>query len=404
MANQEKGGTTAGILVSGVVFVAFNLRPALTSVGPLAGSIRGELGLPNLAIGMLTTLPLIVFGLLSPLAPKIGRRFGNERTILIGLIVLIAGIVIRSVSQTSGLFLGTLWVGVGIAICNVLLPGVIKERFPGKVGLMTSVYSTAMTTFAALGSGLSIPVAEGLELGWRGALGFWVIPAGIAAILWWPQLHVPGRSAALSPRETGSPGRRLWHSSLAWQVTGFMGLQSFAFYTTVAWLPIILQNRGMSVTDAGWLLSLALFVGVPATFVAPVLAERLPDQRGLAAGVSLLYFLGFAGLLAGEHDGGFVISSVLIGLAQGACVSLSFAFFGLRTATARQAAELSGMAQSAGYLLAAAGPSLIGWLFDATHSWTPPLTVLSAACLLMLLTGLGAGRNKQVDPPETEAG
>ncbi|OYD09871.1 CynX/NimT family MFS transporter [Paludifilum halophilum] len=382
--------------ILGIVFVAFNLRPALTAVGPLAGSIRRDLGLSHIAVGLLTTLPLIVFGLLSPLAPKVGNRFGNERMIFAGLIALGVGIAIRSLPQASALFVGTVWVGAGIAICNVLLPGVIKQRFPERVGLMTSVYSTAMTLCAALGSGLSIPVAEGLKLGWQGSLGIWGILAGIAAILWLPQLRVPGRSRRLPLREAVSPGRGIWHSSLAWQVTWFMGLQSFAFYTTVAWLPSILHDRGVSVADAGWLLSLTLLVGVPGTFLAPVLADRLPNQRGLAAGISLIYFFGFVGLLIGGSYGMFVVSTVLIGLAQGACVSLSFAFFGLRTTTARQAAELSGMAQSAGYLLAAVGPFLIGWLFDGMHSWTLPLITLSVSCLFMLLTGWGAGRSGQV--------
>ncbi|MDA8354645.1 MAG: MFS transporter [Firmicutes bacterium] len=385
------------LLTLGVVFVAFNLRPALTSVGPLTSSIRGDLGLSNVAIGLLTTLPLLVFGLLALLAPKMGYRYGNERVIFAGLLVLLLGILIRSVSLISALFFGTLLVGVGIALGNVLLPGVIKERYPEKVGWMTSVYSTAMTAFAAVGSGFSIPLAVNLNLGWQGALAFWWVLAGIAAILWLPQCRFSGRQPSLSQKQVSS-GSSLWRSPLAWQVTGYMGLQSFGFYTTVAWFPTMLHDRGLHVADAGWLLSLALIIGIPATFIAPVLADRLKDQRVLAAGIGGIYGAGYLVLLLGDRYSLSLVSAVLVGLGQGASVSLSFAFFGLRAATARQAAELSGMAQSAGYLLAAIGPFLIGWLFDRTQSWTLPLIVLTGACLLLMLSGWGAGRDRQVSP------
>src|SRR5699024_8888305 len=169
--------TYGAFMVIGIIIAAFNLRPGMTSVGPLIGIIRDDVGLANWSAGLLTSLPLIAFAVMSPIVPSLGNRYTNERIMVVGLAVLIVGIGIRSISLMLFLFAGTILVGVGIAICNVLLPGVVKEKFPQKVGLMTSVYSTSMGIFAAIASGLSVPFANGLGWGWQLSLIIWSIPA-----------------------------------------------------------------------------------------------------------------------------------------------------------------------------------------------------------------------------------
>src|SRR5690625_1244980 len=158
------------LLIAGIVIAAINLRPAITSVGPLIGTIRDDLGLSNWSAGILTSLPLIAFAVLAPIVPKLGNRYTNNIIMLAGLIILFIGISIRSLSFVFFLFLGTLFAGLGIAICNVLLPAVIKDKFPAKVGLMTSIYSTTMGIFAATASGVSVPIASEAGFGWQGAL------------------------------------------------------------------------------------------------------------------------------------------------------------------------------------------------------------------------------------------
>ena len=166
------------MLMLGIIFVAFNLRPAITSVGPLVGIIQKDLDLMHWSVGLLTSLPLIAFSFVSPVVPKLSRRLGNERALILGLVILFMGIGLRFMSMAFFLFAGTLLVGVGIAICNVLLPSIVKGKFPLKVGLMTSIYSTSMGLMASLASGVSIPLAEGLNLGWQNTLIIWGIPAG----------------------------------------------------------------------------------------------------------------------------------------------------------------------------------------------------------------------------------
>lgn len=394
------------LLIMGIIFIAFNMRSAITAVGPLIGEIRKDLMISNGVAGILTTLPLISFGVFSILAPKFGARYGNERTLFAGLVVLMVGVLLRSAGMTVALFVGTALIGVGIAICNVLLPSLVKQKYPTKIGLMTSMYSTAMNIFAALASGISIPLAVGLGLGWEMSLMTWSVLAFVAILIWIPQLRQNGRPQH-SKQPSAKGNKSIWSSTIAWQVTLFMGLQSFLFYSVIAWMPEILRSYGMSVSMAGWMLSITQFCGLPATFLAPVLAEKFRNQKGLVAVIGVLYGIGISGLFFGGNIIVLSISVVLIGIGQGACISLALALIGLRSVNAYQAAALSGMAQSIGYLLAATGPILIGSLFDHTDSWTLSIILLLIVLVITVVAGIGAGRNRFVLEPtqvEVEAG
>lgn len=383
--------TGSGLLiVLGIVLIAINLRASITAVGPLIGAIRADTGLSSIMAGLLTALPLIAFAVLSPLAPKLARRFGMEYTLLISMVALTAGIVLRSVPSVVTLFVGTAIIGMAIAVCNVLLPSLIKRDFPNRIGFMTGVYSVSMTMWAALSSGVSVPIAEGYGFGWRGGLVGWAVLSAVAVVAWLPKLH-SNHQAGPAKGDNSVP----WHSGLAWQVTLFMGLQSLGFYTIVSWLPEILYDRGMSMVLAGWMLSLAQFVSITAMFIMPVLAGRRPSQRRLVVVTILFLFSGYLGLF-GSGNILVMLSAVLIGLGQGASMGLALTFIGLRTANASQAAVLSGMAQSIGYLLAAFGPILFGFLYDWTNAWTVPLLVLISTTVLLLIVGLGAARNAYV--------
>ncbi|WP_067932106.1 CynX/NimT family MFS transporter [Alicyclobacillus kakegawensis] len=380
------------LLVAGIILIAFNLRPALTSVGPLVDDIRSSLALSNTLVGLLTTLPLLAFAIFSPWVPRLGQRIGNERTLILGLAALVAGILVRSGGQTLALFIGTALVGLGIAVANVLLPAVVKHRFPNQVGLLTSSYSTAMNVCAALASGISIPLAHGAGWSWRNTLLCWGALGLCAILVWSPQLRAkrPAEPAqALPSRRAGG----VWRAPLAWMVTLFMGLQSFLFYSAVAWLTDILHADGYSVSTAGWLLSVTQFIGLPATFVTPILAARLADQRSLALILGLIYTGGFVALCFSTPVLA-VLAIIGIGIGQGASISLALAYMGLRTRNARQAAILSGMAQSIGYLMAAAGPVLLGFLYDHSHTWRLPLFLLAAVSVLMSAAAIAAGRNR----------
>ena len=382
------------LLVLGIVLLAVNLRPALTGLTPLIGEIRADTGTSHGVAGLLTALPLLAMGMLSPIAPLLARRLGMERVLLASMLVLAAGILLRSAGAAAALFLGTVVLGAGIAVGNVLLPGLVKREFPERVGLMTSTYTTALAVSAAIAAGASFPVADQAGIGWRGSLALWALPAFVAAVAWLPQAWRVRPANASSAVSQGVSGP--WRSALAWQVTLFMGLQSLGYYVVLTWLPEILQEEaGMSAAQAGWMLALAQAVGIASIFLAPVLAGRRPSQYGVVVAAVTLTGAGALGLLAAAE----VVTAlwvVLLGLGQGACFSLALTFFALRAPDSEHAAALSGMAQSVGYLLAAVGPFLFGVLRDVTHAWTVPLALLFAVAVCLLIVGLGAARDAHV--------
>lgn len=383
------------LLIVGIVFIAANLRAPLTSVGPLVSFIRDNLHISNTMAGMITTLPLLAFALFSPLVPKLARKFGMETVIFISIIFLLIGITLRSLSGIIVLYIGTAILGLAIAVSNVLLPSLIKREFPERIGLMTGVYSISMNLMGAIASGISVPIAIGAGYGWQGALGIWGVLSFISILFWLPQMKRNKEKASVSPHQTDDRHVNLWRSSLAWQVTLFMGLQSMVFYVLIAWLPAILVEQGISSDQSGWLLSIMQLALLPFTFIVPIVAGRMSSQRPLVVVTAALLLTGTLGLLYGNTNE-ILLWIIVLGIGGGFAFSLSMMFFGLRTANARQAADLSGMAQSIGYLLAASGPTLFGYLHDVTNSWTIPLWILVVASVLILVFGLGAGRERTV--------
>ncbi|QKS46584.1 MFS transporter [Paenibacillus cellulosilyticus] len=383
------------LLILSIILVAANQRAPITSVGPLIGDIRESTGLTNAVAGMLTTVPLLAFALMSPFAPKLARRYGMERVIFTALIVLLIGSVCRSLSWTSTLFVGTILIGSGISVLNVLVPSLVKRDFSSKIGLMTGVYSVSMNLCGALASGISIPLAS-TGLGWRGALICWCLLTLVAILSWGPRLRSSKHAVTTSAvRSGGQKEINFWKSRLAWQVTAFMGLQSIIFYMLAAWLPEILISRGMAADTSGWMLSLMQFAMLPFTFLVPIIASRMSNQRWLVVITVVLFLIGAGGLFL-DNNNLVPLWSIVIGIGGAFAFGLAMIFFSLRTRNAQEAAELSGMAQTVGYILAAIGPMLFGWLHDLTHHWTVPLLSIVAAIVFLFFAGLGAARNRYV--------
>ncbi|EKN64631.1 MFS transporter [Schinkia azotoformans] len=385
--NKEKSRI---LLLIGILLIASNLRTPLTSVGSLVPTIRDSLEVSNVVVGFITTLPLLAFALVSPFSPKVAHRIGMEKTIFLSMIVLLIGIMMRSVTGVGTLFIGTALIGIAISFGNVLLPSFVKTGFPFKIGLITGLYSVFMNIFGALASGLSVPLSNIGNLGWQGALGAWAILVIIALFFWFPK-----PKASKNPSKFNQSNNRkktnMWTSFTAWQVTIFMGFQSLMYYTMLTWLPDIILFNGYSLNEAGWMLSLMLFSAIPLTFIMPIIADKMNNQKLLGAITGVIFLLGVIGLLNGNQSL-IIISAILLGVGCGSGFSLSLMFFTLRTKDGYDASELSGMAQSFGYSLAALGPVLFGGIHDLTGSWTAPLYMLVFVSIILLIAGWLGGR------------
>lgn len=389
----KRSRLTRFLLLAGIMLVAANLRAPLTSVGPLLEQIQHQLMLSATAAGLLNSLPLILFAVLSPLTPSLAKRIGIERTLGLALVLLVAGIVLRSQPWDGMLWLGTVLIGAAIAFANVVLPTLVKRDFPHRAAVMISTYAAVMSLVAAIASGMAVPLAAFNDNGWRFSLLCWSLPAFIALAIWLPQL----KRKPTPVTRTGSPMaaetfRSPWSSALGWQVALFMGLQSITFYTIIGWFSTFAASHGTSPQQAGFELFVYQIVAIAANFVMVFALPRARDQRGIALVSSLLIFIGVGGLLLlPAHS---LIWLIFAGLGAGSSLVLALSFFGLRSQHHHQATVLSGMAQSIGYLLAALGPTLFGLVHDLTQGWTVPLTILLGLTLLQMLFGILAGRRK----------
>lgn len=392
---RKNQAATTWLMVLGIIVIAANLRAPLTSVGSLVSFIRDDIQISNTLAGLITTVPLLAFALLSPLVPKLGRKFGAELLILIALLFLIVGIVIRSLSGAVVLYLGTAILGSAIAVCNVLLPSIIKRDFPHQIGAITGLYSISMSLCGAIASGISVPLAVGAGLKWQGALGIWGILCVVSILCWLPQLRNQTKPTTVSGEHMVKREVSVWRSSLAWQVTMFMGIQSMIFYVLIAWLPEILHGQGIDSSRSGWYLSIMQLSPLPFSFIVPVIAGRMSNQRSLVIITVILLVTGTLGLLYGSSSI-LLLWVIMLGVGGGFAFGLAMMFFGLRTENAHQAAELSGMAQSIGYLFAASGPALIGFLHDITKNWTLPLLILLSASVFLFVFGIASARNRYV--------
>ena len=382
------------LLVVGIALLAANLRPAVVAVGPLTSRVRADTGMSSAAVSLLTTLPLLCFGAFAVISPGLGRRLGMERALGVAAAALVAGIALRLVPGAVALFAGSALAGAGIAVENVLLAGLVKRDFPDHTGAMMAMYSVMLSTGATLAAGLTVPLGEALHSGWRPTLALWGIFAAAAGLVWIPvALRGHTRPAASGPTAIGIT---VWRSRLAWWAAAYMGAQSLVFYSLTAWLPTLLQDHGIGASTAGAMLSVFNFTGIASALAVPVLATRRPTQRRLVGPLAGAFAIGLLGLIVAPRGGAWAWM-VLLGFAQGAGISLGLTLFVLRTRSAPASAELSGMAQTVGYLVAALGPLTVGVLHSATGGWTAPMVELLAVVAVLLVAGWAVAGDRSIE-------
>lgn len=376
-------------VVALVFLVALNLRPPLTSVGPLLPQIGAEEGLSGGVLGLLGALPLLTFAVISILVHRFSRALGPERAVLFALLLLVAGILIRSYTDTVGLWIGTLVIGAAIAIGNVLVPAIVKRDYSSKVSRATSIYSACMAIGASVASAIAVPLSG--AAGWRGSLAFWAIPALIVALLWIPRART--REQVVEPPVSDDfPATSVWKQPTAWLVTAFMGLQSSTFYFMVTWLPTIEISTGISAEQAGVHLFLYQIVGIAAGLAIPRLMRRPDNQIAATVTASVPMLIGVLGMMFVPAFN--AVWAVVAGMGTGASLVVALSLIGLRGRSQHETTQLSGMAQSVGYLLASAGPIGAGYLAEGTGGWTVPLLLIALLATVQLVVAVPAGRGR----------
>ncbi|TSA80125.1 MFS transporter [Deinococcus detaillensis] len=385
---QRRKPAAAPLLIVGLILVALNLRPPIAGFGPLLSQIQAELNVSAATLSLLTTLPLLCWGILAPLAPLLSRRYSNETIILLATALIGLGSVLRIGATLPVILMGTVLVGAGIALNNVLLPSLIRRDYPTRVGPMTGLYTLAVVGGAALASGVAVPLMTALGGAWRSSVGVWILLAAAGVLAWLPAVF--GRQTHARTAIKGGPS--VWKNPYALPVTLYMGFQSLVFFTWLTWLPKVLQDEGFTAAQAGLMLAFANVVQLPFTLAVPVLAARPRLLVPLAVVTALISAAGVTGLLLAPLTP--LPWLLLLGIGAGSTFPLALMFIAVRADNLAQVPQLSATAQGFGYALAATGPFLFGALHDKAGNWHAPLLFLLAMTGLVLITGVAAGRTR----------
>jgi CP family cyanate transporter-like MFS transporter len=377
----------AALLVVGVAALGFNLRGAIAGVPPLYPDLQSRLHLSNTEVSLLAATPVLCFAAVSGTAAPLGRRLGDERTLLLAMVALTAGLLLRALAPGALLFPGTILACAGIALMNVLLGSLIKRRWPRRAGFLVGLYITALSVGAIISSLVSVPLYHSSGGSIAVTLGWLAVPAALGAVLWLPQLRRRDTARAAGPEHY----KGIWRYALSWQVTAFMGIQSLLYYATLSWLPTIFRDRGVSAAGAGALLGVMGVGNFALSLVAPVLAQRMRTQYALVIPIVAGIAVGTAGAVWAPL-GSAVAWMLILGAAQNAALGLAIYFTMARAPDPAAAASLSAMAQAVGYLVASAGPLEVGLLHSATGSWNLPVTILLILTAALLVAGLLAAR------------
>ncbi|GAA0321515.1 MFS transporter [Actinoallomurus spadix] len=389
-----------GLAIVALVLAALNLRPAVTSLGPVLEEVRSALGMSGTVAGLLTSLPEVCFALVGFAAPRLARRYGADGVIAIGAVALTLGQVVRPFASGTAVFIVLSAVALaGIAVTNVLLPVVVKQRFPDRVGAMTGVYSMALNVGACAAAAGTVPLARALGGRWEAGLGSWTVLAVLAVPAWFllgrrrGEPAVPAPGLALGAPEA-APGVRISRSPTAWALAVFFGLQAGGAYVIIGWLPQMFRDAGLSAEAAGLLFAVTSLLSVPLAYPLSALAGRLRSQSGLAAGLAVCGLAGFAGLWAAPAGAAW-LWALLLGLSNTA-FPLALAMIGMRGHDGPTVTRLSAFAQSTGYLISIPVPILVGVLYQHSGGWRTPLALMVVLMVLQLAAGLLAGRDRRI--------
>jgi CP family cyanate transporter-like MFS transporter len=377
-----------------VVFIAIVLRPPVASMGPLLQEIQSNLGVGAELIGLLAAAPVLCFGLGAFASPWLVSKVGVNHAMLYVLMILAASSALRMIFGYPGLLIGTIGAGLSIAIANVLLPTVVRIQFPKRVALVTGAYTTLLAVSASLAASIAVPTSSLLG-GWNPALAIWILPAVIAILLWLPQIRGQEAHVAQPAHAAAEERAAVMRSPISWAIVGFFGIQSLGFYALLGWMPSALTSIGVSPQDAGNYLGFASAIGIPSGLLISSLLGRFKSLSWWAAGTSGMTLIGnivFTSVLQSHNTGLLILGCVFIGLGMSATFPISLSLISSRASTSAQTTQLSAMSQGWGYLLAATGSFMVGFVANLLGSFALSFAIITTLTLIQAGIGFYAGR------------
>lgn len=387
------------------MLVALNLRAAVTSLGALLDEVSAGLHITPALAGVITMLPALSFAVVGFATPRLARRLGAVPLLIAAMAVLAAGQAIRALTGSVAVFLLTSLLALGgIAIANVLMPVLVKQYFPERIGTYTGVYTMVLTSGTAIAAAASVPVAQAAG-SWRAGIGVWALLATVAIVpllLMLRRSGSTGRGGKQQPRGAQRSGIRVWRTRLGWSLAIFFGAQSFGAYAVMGWLAHLYRDAGFSAETSGLLLSAVMAVSIPVALLMPNLAARRPDQRWLVLTLAGILVISYVGLAFSPHSGALAWSA-LLAIGQGS-FPLALVMIGMRARTHAGTVALSAFTQSAGYAIAALGPLVVGVLYQVTGGWYAPLAVLVGMVVVQAAAGILAATPRSLEDEASPPG
>ncbi|MFJ5212617.1 CynX/NimT family MFS transporter [Streptomyces nigra] len=399
---------TTRLLIAGIVLTALNLRPAITSLGALLEEVRDALGMSGSVAGLLTSVPPLCFAVFGVTAPRLARRFGPAAVVCAGMVAIAAGLLIRPFTGgTAGFLAASALTLMGIAVSNVLMPVIVKRWFPDRVGSMTGLYSMALALGTASAAAVTVPMTEALGGSWQTGLAVWGGLGAAAVLPWLPFVRDRGTTPAQggtaparhAHARVDAPRLRVTRSRTAWALAVYFGLQATGAYITMGWMAQIFRDSGVHAGTAGLLLAVTMVMGVPLAFVIPRLATRLPHQGPIVLALGVCGLAGYAGLYLAPAGGSW-LWALLLGISN-CSFPLALTMVGMRARSSAGVAQLSGFAQSTGYLISIPGPLLVGVLYQHSGGWGLPIALMAGLMIPQMAVGVLAGRDRTVEDEAT---
>jgi CP family cyanate transporter-like MFS transporter len=373
-----------------VLAIAFVLRPAVAQIGPILSQIQEGLAVSNTEMAILTAVPVLCFGFGAFASPTLVRRFGINHSMVYLLFILLIAVAARPYLGFAGMLIGSTIAGLAIAVANVLLPSIVRERFADKVVLMTTAYTTVLAASASFAAAISFPSA--VFGGWQFSLAIWALPTLLALALGF--LLLKGHESAEEPshEDHSQQWKTVWVSPITWWVTALFGLQSLGFYALLAWLPTVAIASGVDPAGAGALLSLMTFIGVPVRFFLTPMLNKWFNQSVEGVLISLVTAVGMALMIFGL----WIPAAILIGIGQASSFPLSLSLIATRAKSMELTTILSSVVQGVGYLIAAAGTFFFGWLGSATGNWLLSIYLIIGVTLVQVVSGWYSGKERVI--------
>ncbi|HHG7935145.1 TPA: CynX/NimT family MFS transporter [Streptococcus pneumoniae] len=366
--------------VPGIILIGVSLRTPFTVLPIILGNISQGLEVEVSSLGVLTSLPLLMFTLFSPFSTQLAQKIGLEHLFTYSLFFLTIGSLIRLINLPL-LYLGTLMVGASVAVINVLLPSLIQTNQPKKIGFLTTLYVTSMGIATALASYLAVPITQASS--WKGLILLLTLLCLATFLVWLPNHRYNHR---LAPQTKQKSQIKVMRNKQVWAIIIFSGFQSLIFYTVMTWLPTMSIHAGLSSHEAGLLTSILSLISIPFSMTIPSLTTSLStrNRQLMLTLVSLAGVVGISMLFFPINNFIYWLAiHLLIGTATSALFPYLMVNFSLKTSAPEKTAQLSGLSQTGGYILAAFGPTLFGYSFDLFHSWVPSVAALLLIDILM---------------------